>query len=110
MNRAIDIIESQMKPLFRLSEKQEEILGGILVVLLFPILIPLLFVLGIIVTFVFIGAVYVGPMLGLMIMALLYPFFKIFRISESATKKIQIGIFAITCPLGVLFMVSALWR
>ena len=110
MNPVIDMIESQKKPLFRLSEKQEEILERILAVLLFPILIPLLFVLGIIVTFVFIGAVYVGPMLGLMIMALLYPFFKIFRISESATNKIQIGIFAITCPLGVFFMVSTLWR
>jgi len=104
------MIESQKKQLFRLSEKQEEILERILAVLLFPILISLLFVLGIIVTFVFIGAVYVGPMLGLMIMALLYPFFKIFRISESATNKIQIGIFAITCPLGVFFMVSTLWR
>ena len=110
MSPAIDMIESQKKPLFRLSEKQEEILERILAVLLFPILISLLFVLGIIVTFVFIGAVYVGPMLGLMIMALLYPFFKIFRISESATNKIQIGIFAITCPLGVFFMVSTLWR
>ena len=110
MNPVIDMIESQKKPLFRLSEKQEEILERILAVLLFPILIPLLFVLGIIVTFLFIGAVYVGPMLGLMIMALLYPFFKIFRISESATNKIQIGIFAITCPLGVFFMVSTLWR
>ena len=110
MNPVIDMIESQKKQLFRLSEKQEEILERILAVLLFPILIPLLFVLGIIVTFVFIGAVYVGPMLGLMIMALLYPLFKIFRISESATNKIQIGIFAITCPLGVFFMVSTLWR
>jgi len=110
VNPVIDMIESQKKQLFRLSEKQEEILERILAVLLFPILIPLLFVLGIIVTFVFIGAVYVGPMLGLMIMALLYPLFKIFRISESATNKIQIGIFAITCPLGVFFMVSTLWR
>jgi hypothetical protein len=110
VNPAIDIIESQKKPLFRLSEKQEDILARVLTVLFFPILIPVILVLGYILTFVFIGAIYLGPMLGLIIMALLWPFFKIFRIPESATSKIQIGIFAITCPLGVFFMVSTLWR
>ena len=110
MNPAVDMIEKEKEPLIRLSERQEEILVRILTVLLFPILIPLLFILGYFFAFVFIGAIYLGPMLGLMIMALLWPFFKMFRIPESAASKIQIGIFASTCPLGVFLMVSTLWR
>ena len=110
MSPTIDEVAIKKESLFQLSETQKDILARVLTVLFFPILIPVIFVLGYIVTFVFIGAIYLGPMLGLMIMALLYPFFKIFRIPESATSKIQIGIFAITCPLGVVFMVSTLWR
>ena len=110
MSPTMAMIERQKEPLFRLSERQEEILVRILTVLLIPIIIPLFLIIGCFLTFVIVGAIYVGPLLGHMVMALLWPLLKTLRIPDAFAEKIQIGVFVITCSLGVYLMLGTIWR
>ena len=102
--------KKQEKTVLPRSERQEEILVRILTVLLIPIIIPLFLIIGCFLTFVIVGAIYVGPLLGHMVMALLWPLLKTLRIPDAFAEKIQIGVFVITCSLGVCLMLGTIWR
>jgi len=103
-------MEKQEKTVLPRSERLENIRAWFITILFFPFLIPVIFVLGYFLAAVFVGAFYLGPMLGLFIMAPLRPVLQWLQVSASVTDKIQTGIWTLTCTFGVFFMVSYPWK
>ena len=78
------------------------------------LLIPVIWTVGIFFAFmaayVVIGAFYLGRMLGMIIHLLAVPLMNLLHLSQETQDKIAEGILWVTCPLGVAFMLSTVWR
>ena len=78
------------------------------------LLVPAIWTVGLFFAFmaayVVIGAFYLGRMLGMFVHLLAVPLMNLLHLSQETQDKIAEGILWVTCPLGVAFMLSTVWR
>jgi membrane protein YdbS with pleckstrin-like domain len=78
------------------------------------LLVPVIWTFGLFFAFmaayVVIGAFYLGRMLGMFVHLLAVPLMNLLQLSQETQDRVAEGILCVTCPLGVAFMFSTVWR